>query len=167
MLSGSLATGRLLRISPGSTIPYKHSPFLPTCHPWHHFVPTLTRNSEDHKVFPCQLFISPIPQPAYIPLLIFFYHMIPLIMPLLIINFVILWLLVLFLVFLLSCFCHQLHSSTNVPQVPSAHITFRYHTFMFVLTENGQRQVWLEIALVDTFSHALSAFCQSSTKGLG
>src|ERR1700743_2163660 len=32
------------------------------------------------------------------------------------------------LVFLLSCFCHPLHSSTNVPQVPSAHIMFRCHT---------------------------------------
>ena len=66
--------------------------------------------------------------------------------------------LVLFLVFLLSCFRHHLHSSTNIPQVPSAHITFRCHTFMLVLTENGRRQVLWEVALVDTFSHALSTF---------
>ena len=38
---------------------------------------------------------------------------------------------------------------------------------MLVLTENGRRRVVWEIALVDTFSHALSALCQSSTKGLG
>ena len=186
MLSGSLATERLLRISPGSAIPYKNSPFLPTHHPWCHFVPTPTRDSEDHKVFPCQLdhpfywwfvtwnlkthfhlVILLIPQPTYICLLIFFYHMIPLIMPPLIINFVILQPLILFLVLSLSCFCHPLHSSTNVPQVPSANIMFRYHTFTFVLTENGWRWVLWEIALVDTFSHTLSALHQSSTKGLG
>ena len=75
--------------------------------------------------------------------------------------------LILFLVFLLSCFCHPLHSSTNIPQVPSAHITFRCHAPMLVLTENGWRWILWEIALVDVFSHALSALCQSSTKGLG
>ena len=51
----------------------------------------------------------------------------------------------------------------NIPQVPSAHITFRCNTFTIVLTENGRRQVLWEIALVDSFSHTLSALCQSST----
>ena len=55
----------------------------------------------------------------------------------------------------------------NVPQVLSAHITFRCHTFTFELTENSQRQVLWDIALVDAFSHTLSAFCQGSIKGLG
>ena len=107
------------------------------------------------------------PRSAYVRLLIFFYHMIPLITPLIINNFVILQPLVLFLVFLLSCFCHPLHCSTNVPKVPSAHITFRCHASMLVLTENSWRQVLWEIALVDALDHALSTFCQSSTKGLG
>ena len=139
-----------------------------------------------HKVFSCQLghpfywwfvtwnlkthfclVIWPIPWPAYIRLLIFFYHTIPLITPSMINNFVILRPLVLFLVFLLSCFRHPLHSSTNVPQVPSAHITIRCHAPMLVLTENSQRRILWEIALVDAFSHALSTLCQSSTKGLG
>ena len=139
-----------------------------------------------HEVFSCQLghtfywwFVTwnlkthfclvnlPILWPTYVRLLILFYHMIPLITPSLINNFVILQPLVLFLVFLLSCFCHPLHNSTNIPQVPSAHITFRCHTFMLVLTKNGWRRVLWEIALVDTFSHTLSALCQSSTKGLG
>ena len=141
---------------------------------------------QNHEVFSCQLghtfywwfvtwnlkthfhlVIWPIPRPIYIHLLIFFRHTIPLITPLIINNFMILRPLVLFLVFLLSCFCHPLHSSTNVLQVPSAHITFRSHAPTLVLTENSQRQVLWEIALVDTFSHALSALCQSSTKGLG
>src|SRR6202000_1483574 len=107
------------------------------------------------------------PRPADIRLLIFFYHATSLITPSISNNFVILRPFVLFLVFLLSCFRHLLHSSTNVRQVPSAHITFRYHTPMLVLTENGQRRVVWEITLVDAFSHALSALCQSSTKGLG
>ena len=170
MLFGGLATERLLRISPGSTIPYKHSPLLPTRHPWHHFIITPTRNSKDHKVFSCQLghpfywqfvtwnfkthfclVILLISWPTYICLLIFFYHMIPLITPLLIVNFMILQPLILFLVFLLYCFCHLLHNSTNVPQVPSAHITLRCHTFIFVLTKNSRRWVLWEITLVDTF----------------
>ena len=139
-----------------------------------------------HKVFSCQLghpfywwsvtwnlkthfhlVIWPIPQPVYVRLLISFYHMISVITPSFINNFVILQPLVLFLVSLLSCFCHPLHSSMNIPQVPSAHITFRCHAPMLVLTENGWRRILWEIALVDTFSHALSTFCQSSTKGLG
>jgi len=139
-----------------------------------------------HEVLPCQLghsfywwfvtwnlkthfrlVIWPIPRPAYIRLLIFFYHATSLITPSISNNFVILRPLVLFLVFLLSCFRHPLHSSTNVRQVPSAHITFRYQVPMLVLTENGRRWVVWEIALVDAFSHALSALCQSSTKGLG
>ena len=110
---------------------------------------------------------SPILQPTYVCLFIFFYHMIPLITPSFINNFVILRPLILFLVFLLSCFRHPLHRSMNVTQVPSAHIALRCHAFMLVLTENGQRWVLWEIALVDAFSHTLSAFCQSSTKGLG
>ena len=141
---------------------------------------------QSHKVFSCQLghlfywwfviwnlkthfrlVISLIPQPAYICLLIFFYHMIPLITPSIFNNFVILQPLVLFLVFLLSCFHHRLHSSTDISQVPSAHITFKRHASIVVLTKNSQRQVLWEIALVDTFSHALSPLCQSSTKGLG
>ena len=141
---------------------------------------------QSHKVFSCQLghpfywwfvtwnlkihfrlVIWPILRPAYVCLLIFFYHTIPLITPLIINNFVILRPLVLFLVFLLSCFRHLLHSSMNIPQVPSAHITFRCHASMLVLTKNSRRRILWEIALVDTFSHALSALCQSSTKGLG
>ena len=74
--------------------------------------------------------------------------------------------LVLFLIFLLSSFRHPLHSSTNVPQVPSAHITFRCHAPTLVLTENGRSWELWKIALVDAFSHTLSALCQSSTKGL-
>ena len=54
----------------------------------------------------------------------------------------------------------------NVPQVPSAHIMFRCHAPMLVLTENGQSQELWEIALVDAFGHASSTLCQSSTKGL-
>ena len=181
-----LGTERLLRINPRSAIPYKHSPITPICHLWHHSTPTPTRNSEVTRSSPVKLghpfywwFVtwnlkthfclvnSPIPWSAYICLLIFFYHMFSLIMPLIINNFVILQPLVLFLVFLLSCFRHPLHSSTNISQVPSAHITFRCHAFTFVLTKNGWRQVLWEIALVDSFSHALSAFCWSSTKGLG
>ena len=57
------------------------------------------------------------------------------------------------LVFLLSCFHHPLHSSTNIPQVPSAHIMFRCHASMLMLTENSRRQILWEIALVDAFSH--------------
>ena len=184
--SVGLATERLLRISPGSTIPYKHSlkntptSSLTSLHSHTHW------EFRSHKTFPCQighpfywwfvtwnlkahfhLVIWPIPQPAYVRLLIFFYYTIPLITPSTINDFVILRPLVLFLVFLLSCFRHPPHSSTNVPQVPSAHITFRCHAPTLVLTENGQRQILWEIALVDTFSHTLSTLCQSSTKGLG
>ena len=150
---------------------------------WHHS--HTHQGLWSHKIFSCQLghpfywwcvtwnlkthfclVISLILWPAYIHLLIFFYHMIPPITPLFIINFVILQPLVLFLVFLLSCLHHSLHSSMNVPQVPSAHITFRCHAFMFILTKNCWRQILWEIASVDAFSQALSAFCQSSTKGL-
>ena len=139
-----------------------------------------------HKVFSCQLghpfywwfvtwnlkthsclVIWPIPQPTCVFLLIFFYHTVPLITPSTINNFVIVQPLILFLVFWLSCFRHPLHSSMNICQVPSAHITFRYHVPMLILTKDSRRQVLWEIALVDTFSHALSAHCQSSTKGLG
>ena len=173
-----LATERLLRISPGSTIPYKHSPIWPTCHPWHCSIPMPHQELRDYEVLPYQLghpfywwfvtwnlkthfhlVISPIPRPTYIHLLIFFYHMIPPITPSPTNNFVILQPLILFLVFQLSCFHHPLHSSMSVPQVPSAHITFRCHTFTFVLTENSWRQVLWEIALVDAFSHTVSALC--------
>ena len=114
--SVGLATERLLRISPGSAIPYKRSlqntptSSLTSLHSHTHW------ELRSHKTFPCQighpfywwfvtwnlkthfrLVIWPIPQPAYIHLLIFFYHAIPLITPSTINNFVILRPLVLFL----------------------------------------------------------------------
>ena len=159
---------------------YTHVSSLTSSHSHTH------KKLQNHEVFSCQLghtfywwfvtwnlkthfflVIRSILRPAYIHLLIFFYDMISVITPSFINNFMILWPLVLFLVFLLSCFHHHLHSPTNILQVPSAHIMFRYLTFTFVLTKDGQRGVLWEIALVDTFSHTLSAHCQSSTKGLG
>ena len=74
----------------------------------------VTRNLKTHFC----LVIRSILQPTYVCLLIFFYHMIPVITPSFINNFVILWPLVLFLVLLLSCFHQHLHSSTNIPQSP-------------------------------------------------
>ena len=79
------------------------------------------------------LVILLIPRLTYIHLPIFFYYMISSITLLLI---------------------------TNIFQVPSVHITFRCYTFKFVLTEDSWRQVLWEIALVDTFSNALSTHCQ-------
>ena len=112
------------------------------------------------------LVISSIPQPTYICLLILLYHLIASSVPSFSINFILsndsfhLWF------FYYPVFV----TLSTAPQTfirPLLHITFRCHTFTFVLTKNYWRQPLCKIALVNTFSHILITHCHGSTKGLG